>query len=455
MFLLSGMLTSFPIYATQQNKKAPKGKTYALLMADRDDSAPVYFYESARLVYDTLIKQKVDPENIEFLYRSEKGLEDKIIDGDATKTNIKNALAGYSNLSENDMLIIYRAGHGGLTWKEGQDGEALTLSEMELEGYDYTTPGMKEPNRITQEEFAEMIKNIKAKKVIILQQCHSDGFTEITKDLKKTVVIAAERKEHTTKKWPLSEYWDLTNYVCAAISGELNKKSIDADKDDDGLVSIIEAYEFSIKNMPGAVMGFVEEHAGGGHYSAYKEKPQFSCSEDMDPNTIILGCYTLRDKSLPPDKTLDLRQKTLRLIKHAVEKGEEGETTFLGVEYRFSRGEYTFSVMGRFFPQAVAPKTAENFVPLVITVLHTMKIDPKTGSTLKQRIVSDGKMMNDPNTPNKFLFSGCDSEPDSDSIVTKLRDKHGSLEINTEGIELNDKEFEEYASMVNYLFEGL
>lgn len=455
MFLLAGMLSCSSLAVHQKPTRAPKGKTYALIMADRDDSAPVYFYDSAKLVYGTLIKQKVDPENIEVLYRSEKGLEDKIIDGIPTKTNIKNALAEYSNLSENDMLIIYRAGHGGLTWTEGKDGEPVRLSEMQLEGYDYSIPSLKEPNRITQEEFAEMIKNIKAKKVVILQQCHTGGFTEITKDLKKTVVIGAERKAHTTKKWPLNKYWDLTKYISAAISGELNKKSIDADTDGDDLVSIVEAYEFSVKNMPAAIMGFVETHNNLGNYSAYKEKPQFGSSEDLDPNTIILGDYTFKDKNLPPDKTLDLRQKTLGLIKHAVEKGEKGETTFLGVEYLFSRGEYTFSVMGRFFPQAGTPKTAENFIPLAITVLHTIKIDPKTGETLKQRIIPDGKVVPYPNVPGKFSFSGCDSEPDSDTVVTKSRDKEGLLEINREEIELNDKEFKEYISMVNYLYKGI
>lgn len=425
----------------------PPRKTYALLFGGgtyEGDDYPA-FYRGIKLMHDTFTKQKA--ENIEVLYTGNQPDTAKIVQADATEENIKKKLKGFSEkLKEEDTLFIYVATHGFVTW--GDDGRQPSQSTILLHGYGATKDKYQKDKFITKDELKDWLKDIKGKKIVLLQSCHGGGFTEMTDDLTKTIVLASSEKSKVSSKWGPRKYIDLAQYVAAAISGELEGKSVNADANEDNLISVKETFDFAKNNMPSSIIGFVTTLPKYKTYRTAKEKPIIKYSKDIDPSKVIIGNYAHKDKSLSPDKTLDLRQKVLKLIRHTIENGEYvGEDLRLGSFYTLKKGNLIFDVYGRF--SMWKSKNMENFVPLKMGISHNLELDPVTKKVIKQKVFIDGRQV--PDGKGKFPFEGCDGIPDVYLDAEKYRYDDGELITTSKDIPVDDKVIKEYMSLVNEL----
>lgn len=152
------------------------------------------------------------------------------ISGDASFNSLNNCFSQLKNtLKEEDHLYIFTTDHGSCD--DAGVGNGLYLWDF---------------NILTMSDFATMLKGIKAPIDIVMEQCYSGCFIHPIEELgqKITIATAAHRKETSvgyTYYNPFAYKW------ACAISGYdfINKKTVNADTDDDGEITMVEAFQYS------------------------------------------------------------------------------------------------------------------------------------------------------------------------------------------------------------------
>jgi len=158
------------------------------------------FYNNIEYVSKALKKMGYLDEEIKILFYGGKTPEHLIVDSDATKKILIEELCHLGRImGSKDSLIIFRSGHGHINLiVENHETSSKIEDGVEFGGLKCTGTKavMNFPDGdLSYLEFEESLEKIKAKQIIvILNQCFSGQFTNITMNLKNTVVIS-ETKE--------------------------------------------------------------------------------------------------------------------------------------------------------------------------------------------------------------------------------------------------------------------
>ncbi len=122
-----------------------------------------------------------------------------ITDGAATKTNVMNALTGFSTLTSNDYLFIWIMSNGGNTIP--QDGSD---SYVYLWGYD---PGHPNEGRLYDYELADKLDQIDAQKIVVIVQApNSGGFASKLAGENRIILTSSHQDEPSRRADDHNQY---------------------------------------------------------------------------------------------------------------------------------------------------------------------------------------------------------------------------------------------------------
>lgn len=147
---------------------------------------------------------------------------------EATKTNITTVFNELSEkLTLNDHLFIYTTGHG----QPNPDGGVYMWLWLDL---------------ISPTEFANEVNKVNAKTInIVMQQCFSGGFIPALSQKGRTVATACTADQPSKAKETLT-YDEFTYHWVSAVAGFTpNDSIVDADINNDGYVSMKEAFDYA------------------------------------------------------------------------------------------------------------------------------------------------------------------------------------------------------------------
>lgn len=200
LLLIGGLLSvSLRASISIADGKNDKSQKYALLSGGGTKKCDNHksFYKNIEYVFKALIKLGYIDSNIKVLFHGGKQAKHPIVKGDATKENFIYELRRLGKkISSNDSLLIFRSGHGMLKYRGTK--AVMIFSDGDLSHL----------------QFGKILKNINAKQIIvILNQCFSGMFTEITLRLDNTIVITetsdvevAIKIRRKTLKWRHDEW---------------------------------------------------------------------------------------------------------------------------------------------------------------------------------------------------------------------------------------------------------
>jgi hypothetical protein len=212
-----------------------------------------YAVNDAKSFYGLLVNQiKIPPENITLLINQEASL-----------TNLRSTLGTKlkSNAGKEDMVIIYFAGHGA-TEKDvtSQDGDGL---EKYLLPYD-ADPEDLYSTALPMREISYIFRRIRSERLIfIADSCYSgtsggrtidlsgiranisDAFLDRISSGKGTVIITASGANEVSAENDKLQHGVFTYYLIEGLRGK-------ADTDNDGLISVDEAYRYVSEQVPRA-----------------------------------------------------------------------------------------------------------------------------------------------------------------------------------------------------------
>ncbi len=211
----------------------------------------VYGYLDSHIY--VLISDGTNPGNDRHLYDWSYDSSPLDLDGDgdndigysATKSNITsvfNTLSGM--LTQDDFLFIFTTDHGGQ--ESGQDVYINLWNET-----------MKD------DEFATEVNKVNAGEInVVMEQCHSGGFVD---DLAATDRVIATACRYDESSWAMPPDYTYNEFVfhwTAAVTGqEPDGTPVDADTDNDGNVTMQEAFNYA------------EAHDTQSEYPQYDSQP--------------------------------------------------------------------------------------------------------------------------------------------------------------------------------------
>lgn len=256
------------IYKVLRNRYGIPKENIVPIMADGDDPAPDYYVMRRPLIYDADPEQVFLSQNLDL---DGDGVND--IEYAATKENIQNTLNKFlSRIKQNDQLFFYVMDHGDTV--KGKANICLWKNE-----------------RVYNDELAAILKPFTDKGVIvnaILGQCYAGGFVDNLSEIGCVVTTAcsAEEESYGSSSIYYDEfvYWWTTSINGMTPTGTY----VNADANNDGFVSMQEAFEFAKAN---------DEYANESDGGKISEHPQYSS------NPAILG-QTLAINRIP--KALEL-----------------------------------------------------------------------------------------------------------------------------------------------------
>jgi hypothetical protein len=212
-----------------------------------------HFYENIEYVASSLKQMGYDDRYVKILFYGGRSSGYPFVEANATKTNVIAELKRYEEiLDENDSLLIFRSGHGIIELVFDTNG-ILMLDEKTTEKVIKKVIGtaavMIFPDgSMSYIQFQEILGRIKAKQIIvILNQCYSGQFTEITTIVDNTVIVSetdevgiAFYSKRKTKRWKY-EVWP---FVKCMFDGFLSAKYAGQKK------SVLAAFEYMLLCNP-------------------------------------------------------------------------------------------------------------------------------------------------------------------------------------------------------------
>ncbi len=180
-----------------------------------------------------------------------------LLDEEATRFNIKNAISSwlFKNTDEESVVIIYFAGHGGV------EEDRLGIEKDKLSKYLIPYDAVLEDlfsSAISNRDFNELLLSIRSKKLVIfMDTCYSGGISERkSRDLKITedpyqklgegegrIVIAASQPDQRSFEDSRIGHGVFTYDLLEALSGK-------ADRDNDGYVTVLDAFKYLQEEVP-------------------------------------------------------------------------------------------------------------------------------------------------------------------------------------------------------------
>jgi len=154
------------------------------------------FYKNIEYVANSLKQLGYNDNNVKILFYGGKSSNYPLIEEDATRSNVIAELMFYERIIDpNDSLLIFRSGHGTIELVDAKYGilsNDWNVSENIIPNIIGTVAVMSFPDGpLSCLEFQEFLGRIKARQIIvILSQCYSGQFVEITTKLANTVVVS-------------------------------------------------------------------------------------------------------------------------------------------------------------------------------------------------------------------------------------------------------------------------
>jgi hypothetical protein len=154
------------------------------------------FYNNIEYAANSLTQLGYDDNNVKILFYGGCSPEYPLIEGDATRCSVIGELGNYERIiDKNDTLLIFRAGHGSIELVDenygilSNDNKVPVNINTKIIG---TVAVMSFPDGpLSYLDFQELLGRLKALQIIvILSQCYSGQFTEITTELANAVVVS-------------------------------------------------------------------------------------------------------------------------------------------------------------------------------------------------------------------------------------------------------------------------
>jgi hypothetical protein len=199
IFLLGFVLVSlgFLVFYISKDKHNDSVK-YALLIGGGLCELDSFntFYNNIEYAANSLTQLGYDDSNVKILFYGGCSPEYPLIEGDATRNNVIGELGNYERIiDQNDTLLIFRAGHGSIELVDenygilSNDNKVPVSINTNIIG---TVAVMSFPDGpLSHLDFQELLGRLKAQQIIvILNQCYSGQFTEITTKLSNAVVVS-------------------------------------------------------------------------------------------------------------------------------------------------------------------------------------------------------------------------------------------------------------------------
>jgi len=199
IFLLGFVLVSLGllVFYISKNKHNESIK-YALLIGGGLCEIDNYntFYDNIEYAANSLTQLGYDDNNVKILFYGGRSPAYPLIEGDATRCNVIVELGNYERIiDQNDTLLIFRAGHGSIELVDENYGILSNVNKLPMNENTNiigTVAVMSFPDGpLSYIDFQELLGRLKALQIIvILSQCYSGQFAEITTKLTNTVVIS-------------------------------------------------------------------------------------------------------------------------------------------------------------------------------------------------------------------------------------------------------------------------
>jgi len=154
------------------------------------------FYKNIEYVANSLKQLGYNDNNVKIQFYGGKSSNYPLIEEGATRSNVIAKLMYYERIIDpNDSLLIFRSGHGMIELVDAKYGilsNGRIISENIIPNIIGTVAVMSFPDGpLSYLEFQEFLGRIKARQIIvILSQCYSGQFVEITTKLANTVVVS-------------------------------------------------------------------------------------------------------------------------------------------------------------------------------------------------------------------------------------------------------------------------
>ncbi len=210
---------------------------------------------------ESIFKLLTDPKNL----RLSKDKIKILLDEDATLFNIKDAISNwlYKNADKDSVVFIFFAGHGGVE-EDRTKTEKDSLAKYLLP-FDSVLDNFY-ASALSNRDFNDLLLTIRSKKLVIfMDSCYSGGVSERTRDVKITedpykklgegegrFVIAASQPDQRSYEDSRIKHGVFTCNLLKALSGS-------ADLDNDGYISVIDAWKYLQDAVPRDAMAL----AGG------------------------------------------------------------------------------------------------------------------------------------------------------------------------------------------------
>lgn len=167
-----------------------------------------------------------------------------LLNGQATPINIKNEIDKLSSISENDIVIIFMAGHGAKT----KEDEFYFLTSTGS----FNTP---EVGGINWRMFSDKLSNINSRVLLFLDACHSGAISTetiapndelatkfFTREKGGVMVFSASKGRQSSLESP--DIGGGFGFFTYALTQGLGEKSKNADKNGNGFVEFIELVNY-------------------------------------------------------------------------------------------------------------------------------------------------------------------------------------------------------------------
>lgn len=222
------------------------------------------YWNDLKFMYLTLVnKYGYKPENIQVVYAAGNPEDSKMpVDYAATNNGLNNAFSDLqSRVGNGDKLFVFTTNHGGgyLTSQYSQftsyspgnfrgsrdfDGDENDANSIDETMFFYNASDVLEDD-----EFVKQLDQLNPETmIIVLEPCFSGGFIADLSDNDRIVVSAAVENEFS---WSYTggAYDAFAYHFTAALNGnDPNGNQVNADQNNDGEVSILEAFQYANNN---------------------------------------------------------------------------------------------------------------------------------------------------------------------------------------------------------------
>ena len=285
---------------------------YALLISGGFNSSNAHYryWNDLTFMYNTLKSEYgFSDDNIVVVYKDGNGENNDItVDYAADSSGIDDAFHYLADkMTKNDTFLLFVTNHGGGLRMDAyyEDGQH-TISDMVFGGradtsgdetdeaifekhlftdlnsdgdendhvrYDEVIYLYNSVNDLWDDDLATYLDTLTySKMVIILEQCFSGGFLADLRG-KNRVIVSASSEYESSWMGPDINYDEFSYYFTSALAGHKHDgTAVDADTDNDGKVSILEAFEYARDNDTKAETPFYEDSGDGrGHTESFPQ----------------------------------------------------------------------------------------------------------------------------------------------------------------------------------------